>query len=160
MTTAPHAFSQLIHAFEAGADTPARWAHGLSHQDLLAHPVPGTWSVQQVIVHVLDSDLAASHRMRRVVAEDVPLLIAYDETRFAATLRYELADIRRTCDLFAMHRRFTAAWLRTVPAEAFSREGVHNQRGRVSLEQLVQIYIDHLAHHETFVLAKRAKLGK
>jgi uncharacterized damage-inducible protein DinB len=156
----PHNLPQLIDAFEAGADIPSRWAHALTREELLAHPVPGTWSVQQVIVHVLDSDLAASHRMRRVASEDLPLLIAYDETRFAGMLRYDLADTRQVCELFATHRRFTAAWLRTVPPEAFSREGVHNQRGRVSLEQLVQFYIDHLAHHDTFVLAKRAKLGR
>lgn len=150
----------MIDAFEAGAATPAAWAKGLSPQDLNAHPVPGTWSVQQVIVHVLDSDLAASHRFRRIVAEELPLLIAYDESLFSTSLSYNTADIDLVCRLFADHRRFTAQWLRTLPPAAFERCGVHNQRGKVSLASFVQVYVDHLTHHEKFVMEKRRVLRR
>ena len=74
----------LIEAYAAGAREPERWTAGLSPSDLNAAPIPGKWSVQQCVLHVLDSDLIASHRMKRIIAEDNPLLIAYDETRFAA----------------------------------------------------------------------------
>jgi len=153
-------FSQLIDGFANGATTPARWVAGLSKPDLLAHPVPGTWSIQELVVHVLDSDLAASHRMRRMVAEDLPLIIAYDETAFSKTLRYDQMDLGEVVELFRLHRVFVARWLRTLPREAFAREGVHNQRGKVNVAGMIQIYIDHLTHHEKFLIEKRRVMGK
>jgi hypothetical protein len=56
----------LIDRFEAGADIPLRAIAGLSPAELDAFPVPGTWSIRQIIVHLWESDLAASHRMRRI----------------------------------------------------------------------------------------------
>lgn len=150
----------LIDRFAAGARVPRSWIEVLSPAELNATPVPGKWSVQQVVLHVLDSDLIATHRMRRIIAEDNPLLLAYDETRFAAALAYERADVRRACDLFALNRDFTAETLRLAPPEAFERTGVHNQRGKVTLAQMVESYIKHLDHHAPFVVEKRTALGK
>lgn len=152
--------SALINAFEQGGHSLAAWTAGLAPADLTSHPVPSTWSIQQLCLHMLDSDLAASHRMRRIVAESTPLLIAYDETAFSNRLNYHTADIKQVADLFRLHRAFTAAWLRTVDPADFARPGVHNQRGKVTLAEWVGIYIDHLTHHEPFLLAKRQALGK
>jgi uncharacterized damage-inducible protein DinB len=149
-----------INDYESGSTRPARWLQGLSPSEIDSHPIPNTWSIREVAVHILDSDLAATHRMRRIASEDTPLLIAYDETAFAKNLRYDAANLTLVTDLFAMHRTFTAGWLRTLPTEAFARVGIHNQRGKVSLAEMIDMYVNHLAHHEKFVVAKRAALGK
>src|SRR5688572_8589914 len=81
--------SAEIDRYEARAEVPGRAVAGLTREQLLAFPVPGTWSIQQIIVHLLESDLVATHRMRRIVAEDLPLVIGYDETRFAQVLSYD-----------------------------------------------------------------------
>jgi hypothetical protein len=150
----------LIDRFEAGADVPARAIAGLSPTDLDALPVPGTWSIRQIIVHLWESDLAASHRMRRIIAEESPLLIAYDETACAKHLFYEHEDLARVCRLFDDNRRMTAALLRRLPEEAFERAGIHNQRGKVSLSDMVRIYVDHISGHMTHLVKKRGLLGK
>lgn len=149
---------ERISTFERQASALASWSQGLSRDQLLATPVPGTWSMQTLLVHMLDSDLVATHRMRRIVAEDLPLLIAYDETAFAARCHYAQTDIAQVCSLFAANRAFTASWLRTLSLTDFTRQGVHNQRGKVSLDDMLNIYTDHVIHHERFALAKRAAL--
>ncbi len=150
----------LIDQFEAGAPIPAQAIVGLSAGDLRAFPIPGTWSIQQIIVHLWESDLAAVHRMRRIIAEDNPLLIAYDETACAANLMYEHEDLARVCRLFDDQRRMLAAMLRRLPDAAFERTGVHNQRGKVSLGDFVQVYVDHIRGHMKHLLKKRELLGK
>lgn len=152
-------FTAHIDRYEAAADVPARAIQGLTPAQLNAFPVPGTWSIQQIIVHLLESDLAATHRMRRIAAEDLPLIIGYDETRFAQVLSYDKADLDLVTQLFRLNRRFTAAWLRTLPAEAFARECVHNQYGKFPLSRMVQMYGDHVDHHLKFIREKRAMLG-
>lgn len=150
----------MIERYAAGARVPLQWIEGLSREELNATPVAGKWSVQQVVLHVLDSDLIATHRMRRMVAEENPLLLAYDETLFAVNLFYERMEARRACELFALNREFTVEMLRMLPDAAFERTGVHNQRGKITLAQTVESYVRHVEHHGGFVAEKRRVLGK
>ena len=149
-----------IDQFESQATVLQHWIQGLSPAELTSRPVPGKWTVQELVVHMLDSDIAAGHRMRRIAAEQLPLLIAYDENAFAANLHYHAADLSQVADLFRLNRLFTASWLRTVPAADFARTGVHNHRGTLSLIDMLGLYIRHVTHHQTFLVEKRSVLGK
>jgi len=146
--------------FIADADKLHKLLAGLTRDDLLAHPVPGTWSLQTLLIHVLDSDLIATHRMKRIIAEEKPLLISYDEDAFARSLNYERLDPSLAAELFRINRLQMGEILRTLPAEAFSRWGVHNQRGKVTLLQLVEDYTNHVEHHFTFARQKLKALNK
>ena len=151
---------QLIERYAAGADVPASAIEGLSREDLLAHPVPGTWSIQQIILHLMDSDLIGSDRMKRVIAEDRPKLIGYDESAFAARLGYEHIDAAKAAEVFRLNRELTAAMLRRLDDATFERLGDHSERGAESLAELVKIYAEHLDHHMKFLRRKREMLGK
>ncbi|MBL0870640.1 MAG: DinB family protein [Phycisphaerales bacterium] len=155
-----HTTAQLIDRYEQGGRDFASLAQGISPAQLDTRIAPGTWSVREVLVHLLDSDLAATHRMRRIAAEDLPLMIAYDETAFVARLRSSEMNLAHVQALFAANRAFTAAWLRTLTPEDFTRAGIHNQRGRVTLHEMLNMYINHLAHHTQFIEGKLASLNK
>ena len=150
----------IIEQFERGGEKLRRAIAGLSREDLLAFPVPGTWSIQQIVIHLADSELVGVDRMKRVIAEENPLLIGYDETKFSQRLFYEEQSAEAAVTLVDVSRREFAKVLRKLPAEAFSRTGVHNEVGKVTLGELVQKYVKHLDHHLKFVHEKRAKLGK
>ena len=150
----------LMERYIAGADVPAKSIVGLGKADLLAKPVPGTWSIHQIVLHLLDSDLIASDRMKRVAAEDRPTLIGYNETLFANTLYFDDLDVELACDLFAKNRRLTYEILKRLPDEAFARTGLHNESGEITLAYLVKTYVGHLDHHLKFIREKRALLGK
>lgn len=150
---------QVLDRYSQGPDLLRHSIQGLTTAQLQAFPVPGTWSIQQIIVHVLESDLIASHRMKRIIAEDNPTLQAYDETRFAKTLFYEDEPLDEVLALFALNRAQTARILRRLPAETFARRGTHNERGELRLDQMVQDYVEHVDHHLKFVYRKRELLG-
>jgi hypothetical protein len=152
--------SKQIERYAAGADVPAKAIRGLSKAELNAIPVPGMWSIQQVILHLMDSDLIASDRMKRVIAENKPTLIGYDETAFSKNLFYETLDPVQACEIFRLNRLLTAEILRRLPDSAFTRVGQHSERGPVTLEHFVESYADHLDHHMKFVCEKRKALGK
>lgn len=150
----------VIELYAQGAGLVSRSIVGLTPAELTAFPVPGTWSIQQIVLHLMDSDLIASDRMKRVIAEDNPLILNYDETRFAERLHYHQADPVLAGELFALNRKVTAAMLRTLSDETFDRTGIHSQRGKLTLAGLVQGYHDHLHHHLKFLVQKRQALGK
>jgi uncharacterized damage-inducible protein DinB len=157
-TPDPTAIAAAISSYESGASKMRVACSDLSEAQLNTRIAPGTWSVLEVMTHLLDSDLASTHRMRRIVAEQNPLLVAYDEDAFIARLPSDRNDLREVLDLFEANRRFTARWLRTLPAADFARTGVHTQRGRISLVEIVEIYSNHVDHHLKFVDGKRKAL--
>jgi hypothetical protein len=152
--------AELVERFAAGAGVLGTAIEGLSAAEINARPVPGKWSLRQLVLHVLDSDLIATHRMKRIIAEDTPLLISDDETPFAEKLYGERLDVPLACELFRLNRLQMAEILRETPEPAFARTGVHSQRGKVTLREQVELYIGHLDHHMKFAREKRAALGK
>jgi len=151
---------EMIERYAAGADMPGRAIKGLTTQELTSHPVPGTWSIQELIVHLMDSHLISSDRMKRIIAEDNPTLIGYDESRFIKHLFPDSLDAATVCEVFRLNQQLTAQILRQLPDSAFERSGNHNERGRLTLGQMVKSYVEHLDHHMTFLRAKLKALGK
>ncbi len=151
---------ELIDQYEAGAEKLSLAIRGLTREDLLATPVPGTWSIQQIVIHMLDSDLISSDRMKRVIAEDNPMLIGFDESKFARGLFYDEQPADEAVKLFELNRRLFVRVLRKLPDSAFARTGQHNERGSLTLADLLKTYVDHLEHHLKFIVEKREKLGK
>ncbi len=150
----------MIERYAAGAGEVEKAIAGLVRQDFLAVPVPGTWSIQQIVIHLMDSDLIGADRMKRVIAEQNPPIIGYNETLFAQNLFYEKLDPFVAADVFRKNRELTAVILRSLPDDAFGRIGTHNEKGRVTLNELVATYVQHLEHHLGFLRHKRRLLGK
>ena len=153
-----------IDAFEAAAHALHEGIEGLTSAELNAPPppgAPGTWTIQQIVVHVMDSDLIGLHRMKRIIAEEKPpLLIGYDETSFARGLFYESMDARLAADIYRGNRLLMSAILRRLPESAWGRWGVHNERGTVVLGQLVDDYTRHTNSHMSFLREKRRLMGR
>lgn len=153
----------LIEKYAAVADAPAKAIKGLSRQDLNwipKDPALGKWTIQQLVIHLMDSHLIGADRMKRIIAEDNPTLIGYDENRFVKNLFPEKLDAALACEVFRGNQLLMAEILRQLPDSAFARSGNHNERGRLTLEQFVRDYANHVEHHLKFLRAKRKALGK
>lgn len=151
---------QFIERYVNEADDLRKSIAGLTPEDMLAFPVPGTWSIQQIVIHMLDSDLIAADRMKRIIAEDNPLLLGYDESKFAVRLHCDKLDVQLACEVFTKNRQLMAAILRQLSDKDFQRTGVHNERGKLTLAEVLNIYTGHLQHHLKFIHEKRKLLGK
>ena len=98
-------------------------------------------------------------RMKRVIAEERPALIGANEKSFAASLAYHDRDLEEELTIVDMTRRQLARILKTLPAEALQRVGVHNERGPRTLEALLTGAVQHIPHHVKFIVDKRRALG-
>ena len=151
---------RLIEEYVACGPRLRQAVAGLSREDLTARPGPGTWSIQEVIVHLADSDSISIDRMKRMLTEDNPTLLYADETAYVNELYPHEQSLEYALSLFELGRRQFARVLRQLPPEAFERGGTHNRRGRVTVGEMVRDYIKHLDDHLAFVVAKRERLGK
>jgi uncharacterized damage-inducible protein DinB len=150
----------IIDQYEAGGAELRIAITGLKPDELLAHPVPGTWSIQEIVMHLADSDLILADRMKRVIAEENPSLIGFNETLFAQKLHYSDQSVEDAVTILDLNRRNFARVLRKLPDTAFSRIGTHNERGPLKLSELLTMSVNHVKHHLAFVVSKKEKLGK
>lgn len=151
--------AEAVQRYAEAGGVLAEAIQGLTREQLTSFPVAGTWSIQQIVVHVMESDLVASFRMKRIIAEADPRLEAYDESAFAARLHYQELDAEAACEVFRLNRRLTAAILRRLGDAEFERSGVHAEAGRVTLGVLVRSYVHHVDHHLRFLREKRRLLS-
>jgi DinB superfamily len=148
----------LIEKFaDGGAQLKAAY-QGLTLEQLFAYPIPNTWSLHQIAVHMMDSDLIGCDRMKRIACMDKPLLVGYDETAFSQLPGSNDIDTYEAIDIFARNRRMFAIILRHLPDAAFERVGIHTEKGKVTLEEMVQSYIQHLNGHLEWIAKKRKLL--
>lgn len=151
---------KLIEEYEKGGDDLRMAVRGLQREDLLAFPVPGTWSIQQIVIHLQDSELVIADRIKRVIAEEKASLLAFDESRWVKNLRYEDQSVDDAVTIVELNRRNVARVLKNLPPDAFKRTGMHSERGPLTLEDLVTGAVNHLKHHIKFIVDKREKMGK
>jgi uncharacterized damage-inducible protein DinB len=151
--------AQLTEEYLAGVNTLRQAVAGMSRDQLAARPVKDRWSTQEVVCHLADFDPIIADRMKRVIAEETPALVGADENRFAAALAYASRDVEEELAIIEQTRRQMARILRTLPEGALARVGDHNERGPLTLEQLIQNAIRHIPHHAKFILEKKQALG-
>jgi uncharacterized damage-inducible protein DinB len=155
----PSKSESLIREYVEGPQQLRRAVAGLNGSQLIARPVAGMWSILEVVCHLADSEQAWCHRMKRVIAEERPLLIGYDESRFAASLVYQESELAHELDLIESMRVQMARVLRAIPESTWERQGVHSERGLMSLSEMVRAEVEHIPHHIRFIVAKRRALG-
>jgi uncharacterized damage-inducible protein DinB len=150
----------IIDEYEHGARKIHRAVAGLSHDDLVAKPIPGRWSTHHLLIHLADAETAFADRIRRILAQDEPLLLAWDENKFSANLHYDDQSAEDAVIWIEVVRRQTARILRAASDADFERAGQHEERGQQTLLDVVSFANTHLDHHLEFIYEKREKLGK
>ncbi len=150
----------LIETYAAGGQKLRHAVAGLSREDLIARPGPGAWSIQELVIHLADSDAISIDRMKRMLTEDNPSLLYADESAYVERLHHDEQSIEDALILVEVSRRQWVRVLRLLPDEAFTRQGTHNRAGIVTVGQYVENHIKHLDYHLNFLKAKRERLGK
>lgn len=154
-----HDILEAIKRYENGPDLLDEAVAGLREEHLHARPGPGDWSIQEVVVHLADSDGVSIERMKRIVAMEAPQLLDYDESAFIRRLHPVEQSLEDALLLFSVNRRQWCRVLRVLSPQDFDRIGHHSVSGPVTLRQMIPRYIDHLAAHVRFIDQKRDRLG-
>jgi hypothetical protein len=149
----------VIDRYAAGGPLLSYATSGLTHEHATARPGPGAWSIAELVAHLLDADLVLADRIKRVIAEDEPILQAFDENRWIDRLDSQSMPVEEAVNLFAAHRQWMTRILRKCSDDDFRRVGNHTEAGRKSLADLVVTAAGHVDHHLRFLYAKRATLG-
>lgn len=151
--------SSLIDSYLNATKTLRKAVQGMTHEQLLARPIPGKWSTLEVVAHIADFEPILADRMMRVISHERPLLLVADENLFNDTLHPHARDLEEELALIDATRIKMKRVLASLNEEVFNRVGVHSFKGLVPLSSIVSGATNHIDGHVKFILEKRAALG-
>jgi hypothetical protein len=100
------------------------------------------------------------HRMRQVIAEDNPALIAFDQDAWTRNLDYARRKPKQSLETFRRIRAENYELLHGLAESAFERAGNHSENGSMTLRRLLDGYAEHAESHARQMTEIRAEYKK
>ena len=139
--------NELIARYSAGYDEVVDALTDFPSESLSAHPLPGKWSAREIVHHLADSETTSAIRLRRLLAEDRPVIHGYDQDQFAIRLKYNEREIEPSLEVLRSARATTTQILNLMTEADWNREGEHTEIGRYTVDQWLEIYAAHAHNH-------------
>ena len=136
----------LMERYGAGAEAAEAALAGATDDELDRRPADGGWTARQVAHHLADSETMAYTRLRRLIADDDPIIQGYDEPTWAERLHYE-RPIAEALAVVRAVRTASLSLLRTLTPSEWERRGRHSESGPYSVDDWLQIYAAHCHDH-------------
>jgi hypothetical protein len=130
---------------------------GLDDATIRRPEAAGKWSMIEVAHHLADSDMVAGVRIRMIVAQDRPPIVAYDQELWVEKLHYRDAALSDVLSQFAVLRAANVRLARQLTAEELKRVGIHSERGAESVGYLLRLVAGHdIVHLNQLARIRRA----
>jgi uncharacterized damage-inducible protein DinB len=133
---------------------------GLKKKQLRFQPALSKWSIAQIINHLADGELVLAWRLRMALAQSGSPLQAMDQDKWASGLEYEKADVAEQIESFTIVRRRHLAIWKSLSDEQWQRFGMHEERGKETIERIAQHYAGHDINHLNQIEAIRKLFKK
>ncbi|MCM3532541.1 DinB family protein [Cytobacillus oceanisediminis] len=137
----------LIEEYSRGFTMLMESISELSEEEIRYNPGKDKWSIHQIIIHITDSELVATHRMKKVLSEPEPLLPAPDQDAWASSLVYEQLDREQYLFLFKMLRSSMLPILHNLTTEQLERIAVYPDGARLTFKDLLEFRVGHIRGH-------------
>lgn len=112
-----------------------------------AKPAPDSWSISEVVGHLVDS--ACNNHQRFVRAQRCTELVfpKYDQDDWVAAAAYRVSDWESLVELWYRYNRLLAVLIRNIRVVSLSTPCTITPNQPTTLEFLVEDYLAHLKHH-------------
>jgi uncharacterized damage-inducible protein DinB len=110
-------------------------------------PIAGEWSAAYVLHHMCDGELHYATRFLNNLAEDTPNIFPFNEDIYPERLSYENRDALASLAAIEGIQVVTANILSAIPESGWSRTSKHEDRGLLTLAQLVETASGHRKSH-------------
>jgi hypothetical protein len=138
---------ELIERYKQGPQVVAKALANITDDELDVRPESDDWTPREVVHHLADSEMTSAIRLRRLLVEDEPIIIGYDEAEFARRLFYGDRPIQTALDAFRASRETTAEILERLTEDQWARSGTHTESGAYGVETWLEIYAAHAHDH-------------
>lgn len=151
-------YAQRIRGYLAGRDPLESMQHApadlvnllknLPEDVAMERPQPGKWSIAEIIAHLADTELAAGYRFRAIAGgKDGMPISGYDQDLWAVAGNYRAAKMEDSLKTFLAIREANLRYLKGLPESSWRKYGIHSERGRETVRELVELVAGHDLNH-------------
>jgi hypothetical protein len=140
--------AELIRRYAAGPDRLETALATVPAEARQWRPAPGKWTVHEIIVHCADSETNAHMRIRYLLGEAKPLVVGYDQDRWAIDMDYHAHPLEPALAVIRAVHANTLPLLARLTEAQWARTGQHSEHPTYGVEQWLAIYAEHLEVHE------------
>jgi hypothetical protein len=148
----------LIAQYRDGVHAVESAVSGASDRELDARPAAEKWSSREIVHHLADSEMTAAVRVRRILAEEQPVIHGYDQEEFARRLHYD-RPIASSLQALRFAVASTADLLECLGPAEWNRRGTHSEHGEYTMEKWLTIYAGHARKHAEQIRHARASVA-
>jgi hypothetical protein len=105
------------------------------------------WSRLQLLAHFTEGEMVFAVRLRIIATDSGANIQAYDQEKFMERAGYLQEQPEKTLDLFSALRNTNVSYLKNLPEEAWENYGIHSERGKETIRDLVSLYAAHDLNH-------------
>jgi hypothetical protein len=106
---------------------------------------PGKWSPRDIVCHLADGEIVFAFRLRQALADDNPVVQAYDQDRWAAPYANQTVDEALTA--FSALRAWNLSLVKGLTPQARARRLTHPERGEMTVQTVLETMGGHDLHH-------------
>lgn len=147
----PMPAADALSALEDGLSLISTLVHGRPEADLVRRPRADEWSARETLAHLVTAEGLLEERVRRMIDEDDPELVALAAWAVGAASDEATARAdETTADLLGRYRALRSATLgllRGLDAAGWERPGRHPEWGRVTVRSQAAYFARHEAAH-------------
>jgi hypothetical protein len=151
---------RLIAQYNTGYREVVESLEGFTPEQLRAHPITGKWSACEIVQHLADSEMNSCIRLRRLLAEERPVIQGYDQDDYAVRFKYNERDFAPALDAFRGARSTNAQVLELLSDADWTREGWHTESGLYTVETWLEVYAAHARGHASQIQRLKEALEK
>jgi hypothetical protein len=136
-----------------------RAVRGLSAARLRRRPARGKWSIEEIVGHLLDTEVVYGYRMRMALAQAGSPIQAYDQARWTEVFRGRRGGVPKLLARIRLLREVNLALVTGVPRAWWSRYGMHSERGKETVRRTLELVAGHDRNHLDQIRAIRKRFG-
>ena len=118
----------------------------ISDEDALVLHDPYTWTIKQVIGHLIDAEKLFGWRAHRFGCGDETPLPGMDQNPYIEALDYNTPTVQQLADELEQVRRSNLSFLRRLPEKGWNRTGIAGGNP-MTVRALAYMLVGHINHH-------------
>jgi hypothetical protein len=129
-------------------DTPARFralAERMTPEQFARSYAPGKWTAAQLFLHLAQTELAFSVRLRMALTSDDYVVQPFEQDDWVR--REPLVAGRDAFNAYFSFRQFNLPLFRSLTAEEWARVFQHPERGEMRVGWILELLAGHELHH-------------
>ena len=118
-----------------------------SDRQLTTRPSQTKWSIAEILAHLAEGEIATAWCYRQMVEHSGIALSGFDQDLWARMGDYASRVAQDSLDLFRLLRSVNLKFLQQLAPEQWECFGIHAERGRITVRDLVAHMAGHDANH-------------